>query len=245
MVIDVESLERATLDAVAPNAVGALPGWLLPFDTTTVGRAISAVPVHHANPNPALIPAIEACYAERGLRAQFRLADVPGTAGLRQKLLQAGYLPSQPTWTMVGTVSQWPTHSTRTVHCAGQSSAGWQSVYMSADFDPVDGANRVRALSRSNHLVYAWLEDATGAIAAGTAAFSHGWASLHGLRTVVRERGKGCARDLIAALGQFAREKEIERCFLQVEDGNAPAISLYQNLGFESAWLYHYWHKQA
>jgi hypothetical protein len=37
---EIESLERATLDAVAPASVGSLPGWLLPFDKSTVGRAI-------------------------------------------------------------------------------------------------------------------------------------------------------------------------------------------------------------
>jgi hypothetical protein len=47
MEIDIESLERATLDAVAPETVESLPGWLFPIDRTTIGRAISAVPLRH------------------------------------------------------------------------------------------------------------------------------------------------------------------------------------------------------
>jgi N-acetylglutamate synthase len=35
----VENIERATLAAVSPEAVHELPGWLLPFDMGTVGRA--------------------------------------------------------------------------------------------------------------------------------------------------------------------------------------------------------------
>jgi ribosomal protein S18 acetylase RimI-like enzyme len=56
-------------------------------------------------------------------------------------------------------------------------------------------------------------------------------------------RRKGCARALIAELGRVALSKSIERCFLQVEEENAPAIQLYTNLGFQTAWRYHYWRK--
>jgi ribosomal protein S18 acetylase RimI-like enzyme len=243
---DVESLERATLDAVAPAEVGTLPGWLLPFDTTTVGRAISAVPLRHTDLDTALIAQIEARYARRNLKTQFRVADVPGLATLQQALREHGYSAQQATLTLVGTVAQWPQlRPELAIQLSAQATQAWASVYLSSDFDPQDGANRVRALSRSQHLVFACLSDATGAIAAGTAAFSQGWASLHGLRTVARERGKGCARSLIAALGQEAQARNVKRCFLQVEANNAPAIKLYRSLGFQTAWLYHYWRKVA
>jgi hypothetical protein len=39
---DVEAIERATVAAVSPEAVEELDGWLLAFDTGTVGRAKSA-----------------------------------------------------------------------------------------------------------------------------------------------------------------------------------------------------------
>lgn len=241
---DIESLERATLDAVAPEAIEELAGWLLPFDTTTVGRAISAVPLRHANIDPTLITAIEASYTKRGLSAQFRVADVPGLAPLRQGLLDNGYTARQATLTLVGSVDKWlATAADSTVQLSTRPTEAWASVYLSVDFDPIDGANRVRALSRSPCLVYATLCDNTGVTAAGTASFSHGWASLHGLRTITRERGKGHASALIAALGQESGRRKLTRCFLQVEAENANAIRLYRSLGFQTAWLYHYWRK--
>ena len=244
MDIDIESLERATLDAVGPAEIDALPGWLLPFDSSTVGRAISAVPLRHAGVGPALIPEIEARYAQRGLKTQFRLADVPGLEDVRKSLQCQGYTAQQPTLTLVGSISDWPAVSTGpSVALSTQPTVAWSSVYVSEDFDPVDGANRVRALSRSECLVYASLSDSLGTIASGTASFSEGWASLHGLRTLARARGKGCASAVIAALGQEAQERKVERCFLQVEEGNTPAIRLYRSLGFQTAWLYHYWRK--
>jgi hypothetical protein len=39
---DIEALERATVDAVAPDAVVQWPGWLLPMDGGTIGRAEAA-----------------------------------------------------------------------------------------------------------------------------------------------------------------------------------------------------------
>ena len=45
---DIESIERATLAAVAPERVEALPGWLLPMDHGTVGRAHAAVALEMA-----------------------------------------------------------------------------------------------------------------------------------------------------------------------------------------------------
>ena len=52
---DIEAIERATLDAVSPERVESLPGWLLPMDSGTVGRARSAVPLSHGNADPAVL----------------------------------------------------------------------------------------------------------------------------------------------------------------------------------------------
>jgi ribosomal protein S18 acetylase RimI-like enzyme len=147
---------------------------------------------------------------------------------------------------MVGSVDQWPgAHTDWVVQLAQSASKAWESVYLSEDFDPLDGANRVRALSRSDCLVYAHICDESGPIAAGTASFSQGWIGLHGLRTAAQVRGKGCASAIIAAAGNLAASKRIGQCFLQVEEENAPAIHLYRRLGFQTAWRYHYWLKLA
>ena len=48
----------ATLQAVAPERMDAIGNWLLPLDTGTVGRAHSAVPLHHGTHDPSLIDTV-------------------------------------------------------------------------------------------------------------------------------------------------------------------------------------------
>ncbi|MES2947239.1 MAG: GNAT family N-acetyltransferase [Pseudomonadota bacterium] len=241
---DVESLERATLDAVAPTAVGAIDGWLLPFDDSTIGRAKSAVPLRHSRIDATQLAHIETLYAARGLQTAFRVADVPTLSEVHAELRRMGYQAQRPTWVQVGTVRQM-----RQI-CDGEPadvsdtpSPQWSSVYLAEGFDPVDGAHRVQALSRSPHVVYASVQESGQSIAAGTAAFSQGWASIHGMRTLPHWRGKGLAARVLAGLADAATERSLERVFLQVEEQNTSALALYRRAGFSPVWRYHYWHR--
>ena len=240
----ISSLERATLDAVAPPAVQAMDGWLLPFDTSTIGRAKSAVPLRHHDVAPAHIGAIECLYAEHGLQAVFRIADVPGLYNLQAELTRRGYQAQQPTLVQVGTVAAMRAICQgQRAHVVDQPSAAWSSVYLAEGFDPVDAAHRVQALSRSPHVVYAHVEESGRSVAAGTAALSQGWASIHGMRTVPASRGHGLAARILGALADTATQRGMDRVFLQVEQGNAAALALYARAGFATVWRYHYWRR--
>ena len=114
-------------------------------------------------------------------------------------------------------------------------------MFTGEGFDPADGANRVAALTRSADAVYGGISEGERTIAVGVAAFGHGWASVHGMRTDRARRGEGLAGRVLAGLGAAAQARGIERVFLQVEEGNTGARSLYRGVGFERAWRYLYW----
>lgn len=241
---EIASLERATLDAVAPPASQEIEGWLLPFDESTIRRAKSAVPLRHSGLDATQIPRIETLYAERGLQAAFRVADVPGLANIQGELTRLGYQAIQPTLVQVGTVQQMRSIcQAPPADVSDKPTAHWSSVYLAEGFDPVDGAHRIQALSRSRHVVYASVEESGQAIAAGTAAMSHGWASVHGMRTVPQHRGRGLAVQILAGLADTATAQGLERVFLQVEEANSAALALYRRAGFVTAWRYHYWQR--
>jgi GNAT superfamily N-acetyltransferase len=241
---DVEAIERATVAAVSPGRIDEFDGWLLSFDTGTVGRAKCAVPLRHALCDVAAVQEIEARYEARGLPALFRIADDPCFETIRTALERRGYRAGRPTLVQIAaskSVRQISPDATAEVATAPDAS--WAAVFLGDGFDPADGASRVKALSRTPGSVYASVREGGRAIAAGAAAFGYGWASVHGMRTEQARRGEGLAARVLAALAAVALERGRERMFLQVEVDNAPALALYRRAGFETAWRYEYWRR--
>ncbi|MDO9402888.1 MAG: GNAT family N-acetyltransferase [Polaromonas sp.] len=244
MNIDIESLERATVDAVAPQHVDTLPGWLLPMDRGTVGRAFSAVPLTHVPADASVVAVIEARYQAQGLPTVFRLADLPAFAGLQASLQAAGYRRHKPTLVQTGRAYALRSLSMlQPADVQDHAGEGWPRLFTSDGFDAADGLGRVQALSRAAGSAYASVTMGGRVVAAGVAAFSHGWCSIHGVRTEQAHRGQGLAGRVLAALAQAALDQGQERVFLQVEEGNSAAISLYRKAGFETAWRYEYWRR--
>jgi N-acetylglutamate synthase len=240
----VESIERATLAAVSPQSVLELPGWLLPFDSGTVGRAKSAVPILHTatNADPNVLMNIEQHYAARGMQASFRLPDVPCFDALRSALARKGYAQQQPTLVQHGLVSALRAVTAQPAAAVDSApDAGWESVFLGEGFDPVDGASRVKSLRQAHGSVFASVREAGQTVAAGAGAFGCGWASVHGMRTAAAHRGKGLAARVLAGLADAAVQRGFDKVFLQVEEGNAAARALYQRAGFSTAWRYTYW----
>jgi N-acetylglutamate synthase len=240
--IDVESLERATVDAVSPEARAELPGWLLPFDAGTVGRAKSAVPLRHDVPAPDVLQQIEAMYAQRGLPVMLRTPMLPAFDSFHSQLRAGRYIEEIVTEVQVA--------QTASVHAlsAGEPAllltapdADWASVFLGEGFDPVDGASRVRKLGQGKGSLFALVREDGRPVAAGAAAFSHGWSSVHGMRTAQDCRGRGLAARVLATLAGAAIERGFEQMFLQVSNENAAAQSLYRRAGFDKAWTYSYW----
>lgn len=241
---DIEAIERATLAAVAPEALEEIPGWLLPFDSGTVGRAKSAVPTAHTAPDAALLREIEARYAARGLPALLRIPATPQFDAFRDLLARSGYAGERPTEVHTAAAAApercWDGPA---AVVADAPDAGWSSVFLGEGLDPADGASRVRSLSRASGSLFCSVREHDRTVAAGAAAFGHGWASVHGMRTAQAARGRGHATRVLATLAGAARARGFARVFLQVQADNAPALSLYRRAGFELAWTYTYWRR--
>jgi ribosomal protein S18 acetylase RimI-like enzyme len=241
---DIESIERATLSAVSPQAVDEIPGWLLPFDSGTVGRAKSAVPLSHETPDAMVLPQMEARYAAHGLPAALRIPEVAAFGSFREALARRAFAGGRPTQVHCAALSDMPRAADGDgVFIAPAPDDDWASVFLGEGFDPVDGASRVKTLSRAPQALFASVREDGRTVAAGMASFSHGWASVHGMRTAQDCRGRGLAQSVLAALADAARAKGYDRMFLQVEAHNAAALALYRRCGFGLAWTYAYWLK--
>lgn len=239
---DVESIERATLEAVVPDRLERLPGWLLPMFDGTVGRARSAVPLQHGQADPAHIEPIVECYRDHGFSPAFRLPHLPAFDDFHAHLRRLGYVSEQPTLTMIGEVERLLTFHTGPLgELNAQPDAQWMDMFLGPGLDPIDGASRARALSRAKNTLFASVREAGCTVASGAAAFGHGWLSVHGMRTHAAHRGQGLARRVLVTMAEEARRRGVARVFLQVDAGNAAALALYRRAGMVMAWPYSYW----
>ncbi len=248
---EIESLERAVLAAVAPPEVEEIPGWLIGFDSSTVGRAKSAVPISHDAPDELAIDAIAARYAARGMPAIFRIPSVESFDSARRVLDSRGLRECKPTQMQVAATRDVLRISDRRDALVSTTADDeWAGVFLGEGFDPVDGASRVQVLRRAKDSLYASVRDdepggANRVVAGGVLSLSNGWASIHGMRTAKSYRGRGLASRIIATLAGIALERGYERMMLQVERNNETAQKLYARCGFTVAWSYAYWEPAA
>lgn len=244
---DIEAIERATVAAVAPDLTEELDGWLLPFAAGTVKRAKSAVPLHRAAVESGTIDRIEDRCDSRQVVPVLRLADADCFDSLRAELERRHYVGDSPTLVQVASTPR----MLQVAEGAGAPADvdtgpdnAWAALFLGEGFDPVDGAHRVRTLSRAKGTLFASVREGGRTVAAGAMAFSHGWCSVHGMRTDLAQRGRGLAGRVLAGLAQAAMSRGFERVFLQVDAANPSALALYRRAGFETHWQYRYWQRQ-
>lgn len=236
---DIESLERATVAAVAPPEVLEIGGWLVALDDGSISRAKSAVPLRH-DLDASDLSAVEAAYRERGLPPAFRLAEAPGLRALTAEVLRRGYHSAQTTVVMTARAETVAQLAAPFADLLDHPDEAWGQVFLGEGFDPVDGAHRVKRLSQSPDALYGAVREGGQTVAVGVVTFGYGWAGIHGMRTSIERRGAGLASRLLALFGSAALARQVGRMFLQVEENN-PAQNLYRRAGFDEAWRYRYW----
>ncbi|WP_165452279.1 GNAT family N-acetyltransferase [Paenibacillus thalictri] len=74
----------------------------------------------------------------------------------------------------------------------------------------------------------------------GTVVIERGWAGFINVVTHPAFRGQGIGKQIVQQLAAEALLLGAQRLYLQVVADNAPAIALYQKLGFTWAYDYHY-----
>ena len=67
-----------------------------------------------------------------------------------------------------------------------------------------------------------------------------GWLCVTAVTVDERRRRSGLATAVMAALGDWARDRGGHSCVLQVAASNSPALALYRRLGFIEHHRYHY-----
>jgi len=241
MAADSRRIEELSLNSSAPPGQLLYDGWLLRFSPGKAKRARSINAVYPSRlPLAEKLAYCERVYGERGLPAIYRISEHTQPAGLDELLAARGYEPFSPTEVHAAAVDP--------ALLAGPEVASprleeWFDMVGELRGSPV--AHRIAHIGRLAALPLPILPvavlEAGVPMATGLAVFEDGHVGIFDVVTREDGRRRGFARTIVAALLRWGRERGAGHAYLQVEEGNAPALALYRGFGF--APVYRYWYR--
>jgi GNAT superfamily N-acetyltransferase len=241
---DVIALELAANEAWPAPTQARLGGWVLRAAQNWTGRANSALAV--GDPDRTLEDAIDAVidwYAAHGQQALVN-APLPLAAPVNSALDDRGWT-SRPltlvqTASLAGVLAHLPPRiDLPTVVLADAPSDDWLAMIAEHKGTLPDSA--VRVLTGVPGTAYAHVHDAAGgllAVARGTVTGPERWHGISLLQTTPAARRRGLAGHVVRAMAHWAMQHGATRAYLQVEERNTAAVTLYGRLGFSTHHTY-------
>ncbi|HEV2343705.1 MAG TPA: GNAT family N-acetyltransferase [Actinocrinis sp.] len=226
-------------------------GWHLRASDGFTHRANSAWPIGRlARPLPEAVAAVRAWYAERSLPA---LIKVIVGSELDLALAGLGYTEAIARATRQTARVEDVLDTLLSVAPIGVKESftdtptdDWLSLYRGGDLPPVTKA----VLGSGDDMRYATVYDGeSGApVAVGRAVLVSApdddapaqWVAVNAVETAPDARRRGLAKLVMDALLEWADERGATDVLLEVTPDNAPAIALYDALGFATHHEYHY-----
>jgi ribosomal protein S18 acetylase RimI-like enzyme len=241
------------LEEISNNALPALQtifydGWILRLSDSIMRRANSISPLYESTlPLEEKIAYCEALYAERGRRIVYKLTDQSQPADLEGALLANGYYEDCRTSVQVLELNgAHPStlNGDLTVEMSDQPTDAWFAS--NADFH--DAGERRKLVTQAIFAslvppaIYVRLLHRDQPAAVGMAVLERGWVGLYSITVAPPFRQQGIGVALTQTLIKWGADCGAHHAYLQVMTNNAPALKLYEKLGFTEA--YQYWYLQ-
>jgi len=244
----IRRLEELTLNTSPAIHQSFYDGWVLRASGTETRRANSVTALQ-----PSLLPLdekiawTEAWYRTHGQPAVFRLAEQCSPPELDQLLEQRGYSHEVVTDVMTCDLAEG-------IPPGDYSLPADAKIIERSEAEGLDDVHRMRAISPEQHLLdvrrqalwkgpqlYLTLKTAHGTASTGMARIEDGHLGIFNMRTASKARDKGYATVLVAYLLAWGLEQGAKTAFLQVDQSNDPAHTIYRKFGFVPQ--YSYWHR--
>lgn len=242
-VIASADLQRLGLLGLPPLRQESLGDWVLRASDGVTYRGNSALILgdsgHSADES---IDRLRTFYAEQGTVPLAQVADdVPGIEDLRAALAADGWVEFQQTVVMTAPSLEVAGRRIAVPGLSITDTVGEDWFTGAADRERTNEPVLTRMLSGVRDGRYAQLRLPDGRlVAVGRTAASPRWAGIFSVHVDPAHRGRGHGRALMEALATDAAARGAESLYLQVTSANTPAISLYQDLGFEVHHTYRY-----
>ncbi|WP_262283874.1 GNAT family N-acetyltransferase [Micromonospora sp. MA102] len=236
----VVALELAADEAWPAPVRGRLGDWLLRGAEGWTGRANSALPVGDPDrPLPAALDAVERWYAERGQPAMVN-TPLPLAAPVGAELDARGWTARPPVLVQTAPLTALPADrpDLPAVGLSTTPSAEWLAVAAGRKGGLPDAARHVLTAVDRIRFAHLHVDGRLLAVGRGTVTGGGRWLGLTLIEVLPEARRRGFAGAVIRALADWGRAEGATRAFLQVEQHNAPAVALYQRLGFTTHHTY-------
>ncbi|GAB2801717.1 hypothetical protein GCM10027176_02410 [Actinoallomurus bryophytorum] len=234
----VREVERRAFAAWPAGLVREESGWLLRH---TPGirrrRSNSAIPPAAWDPG-APIDHVEAFYRDRDRPVMVQLGpDQPLDAALAGR----GYRIDAPTSVMTAFTADVVAATEPAPVSLSERPDAWLKTFTELDehTDSTLVGEKVIARIAAPAAFVSVTRDGRAA-GMGLFAADSGWAGVFAMATRPSSRGQGVARAVLGAGARWAADQGAARLYLQVEEGNDPALGLYTRAGFVRSHGYHY-----
>jgi GNAT superfamily N-acetyltransferase len=236
-----QALEAAAFSAWPSQHSIDVHGWLLRLDRGYTKRANSAnATAHSSELTPNDVDAIEARFRESGLVPTFRLTSFAPTQESDRLLDLRGYRSCDASLVM--------TRSLADVADADETAfapdaASWLEAFREASGKRgADQAIHLEILRRiAAPCAWAVHSEVAPSLTCGLGVHVDDKLGLFDIATRQDNQRRGLARRLCEGLLVWGARRGAKTAFLQVVAANAPAIRLYEQLVFETA--YRYWYR--
>jgi ribosomal protein S18 acetylase RimI-like enzyme len=245
---DVATLEHLAFNAWPALRVVVQGNWLLRFADGYTKRAnsVNALGLERGVPAEKLerrVIAAEALYMRHGIASTFKLSPLMDP-GLDAVLAARGYTHLDDTLMMVADLTQGPGAVVMPpgVDVDVERGAVWSRIY--------SGFNNVPASRQSIHdrmldsLVpvggFALASDDGAPVAAGLGVLEGEHVGLFDIVADPARRRAGHGRRVVEGIMAWGRALGANKAYLMVVAANAPAIALYERLGYREAYRSHY-----
>ncbi|WP_282935487.1 GNAT family N-acetyltransferase [Paenibacillus sp. RC67] len=191
---------------------------------------------------------VQLFYRDKGLPVIVQISEV-SPDGLDTQLEMRGFVKESESTVFIADTKQVIEHTRKAYeehpfpfHLQGEHDETWLSQFMQAEMfesDKITFYDRLFTYIKPLKGFLTLYKDNQNA-ALGTSVVEEGWAGIINVVVHPTLRGQGVGRSLLHLLACWSAEQGANSMYLQVVDGNMPAIRLYESSGFIPLYKYHY-----
>jgi GNAT superfamily N-acetyltransferase len=239
-------MERAHVHAWPALRTEGVDGWLWRCSGGGSQRANSVSTVTFTGDDvDAAIDRVEALYRSAGGPSRFQTFDETSPPGLTEALRRRGYESGETTTTMFKRITPVAVVGNGDVAMRDHAWPEWQQAYLAEITQNRRAVNgQILARVPQPRAFFGCVRDGR-IVSTALCVVSFGCAVIECVATRADARRQGTALAVLQALEGWASTQAADLLGLQVVSTNAPAVGLYQRLGFVAGATNRFWVREA